>query len=59
MIDRALEVLRLREHGDRRGAAEDSATALQRAQALPAGARIVTTVCDSGLKYLTGDLYRE
>lgn len=32
--------------------------ALQRARALPAGARIVTTVCDSGLKYLRGDLYR-
>jgi len=32
--------------------------ALQRAKALPAGARIVTTVCDSGLKYLRGDLYR-
>lgn len=33
--------------------------ALQRAAGLPAGARIVTTVCDSGLKYLSGDLYRE
>lgn len=33
--------------------------ALQRAKQLPAGARIVTTVCDSGLKYLAGDLYRE
>ncbi len=32
--------------------------ALQRAKALPAGARIVTTICDSGLKYLKGDLYR-
>jgi cysteine synthase A len=32
--------------------------ALQRATALPAGARIVTTVCDSGLKYLQGALYR-
>jgi cysteine synthase A len=32
--------------------------ALQRASALSAGARIVTTVCDSGLKYLSGDLYR-
>jgi cysteine synthase A len=32
--------------------------ALQRARALSAGARIVTTVCDSGLKYLRGDLYR-
>jgi cysteine synthase A len=33
--------------------------ALQRAAALSPGARIVTTVCDSGLKYLSGDLYRE
>jgi cysteine synthase A len=32
--------------------------ALERAKQLPAGARIVTTVCDSGLKYLNGDLYR-
>ena len=32
--------------------------ALQRARALPAGARIVTTICDSGLKYLRGELYR-
>ena len=32
--------------------------ALQRAQHLPPGARIVTLVCDSGLKYLRGDLYR-
>ncbi|MGD9905772.1 MAG: PLP-dependent cysteine synthase family protein [Vicinamibacterales bacterium] len=32
--------------------------ALQRARALPAGARIVTVVCDSGLKYLKGELYR-
>ena len=32
--------------------------ALQRARGLPAGARIVTTICDSGLKYLQGDLYR-
>ena len=32
--------------------------ALQRARALPAGSRIVTTICDSGLKYLEGDLYR-
>jgi cysteine synthase A len=32
--------------------------ALQRARQLPPGARIVTTVCDSGLKYLRGDLYR-
>jgi cysteine synthase A len=33
--------------------------ALQRAAALPPGARIVTTICDSGLKYLAGDLYRD
>ncbi len=32
--------------------------ALERAKHLPAGARVVTTVCDSGLKYLAGDLYR-
>lgn len=32
--------------------------ALERAKHLSAGARIVTTVCDSGLKYLKGDLYR-
>jgi cysteine synthase A len=32
--------------------------ALQRARHLPPGARIVTTVCDSGLKYLRGDLYK-
>lgn len=32
--------------------------ALQRASQLPRGARIVTTICDSGLKYLKGDLYR-
>jgi cysteine synthase A len=32
--------------------------ALERAKALPAGARVVTTICDSGLKYLQGDLYR-
>ena len=32
--------------------------ALQRAQHLQSGARIVTTICDSGLKYLKGDLYR-
>jgi cysteine synthase A len=32
--------------------------ALERAQALPPGARVVTTICDSGLKYLRGDLYR-
>jgi cysteine synthase len=33
--------------------------ALQRAAMLPPGSRIVTTVCDSGLKYLAGPLYRE
>jgi len=33
--------------------------ALERAKALPAGSRIVTTICDSGLKYLAGDLYRD
>lgn len=32
--------------------------ALERAKALPAGSRIVTTICDTGLKYLAGDLYR-
>jgi cysteine synthase A len=32
--------------------------ALQRARHLQPGARIVTTICDSGLKYLKGDLYR-
>ncbi len=32
--------------------------ALQRARQLPPSARIVTIVCDSGLKYLRGDLYR-
>jgi cysteine synthase A len=32
--------------------------ALERAKHLPAGARIVTTICDSGLKYLRGDLFR-
>ena len=33
--------------------------ALQRAKLLPPGARIVTVVCDSGLKYLKGELYRD
>ncbi|MEZ5417788.1 MAG: cysteine synthase family protein [Vicinamibacterales bacterium] len=33
--------------------------ALQRAQALPPGSRVVTVICDSGLKYLAGDLYRD
>ncbi|MEP7116226.1 MAG: cysteine synthase family protein [Acidobacteriota bacterium] len=32
--------------------------ALERAKALPPGSRVVTVVCDSGLKYLRGDLYR-
>lgn len=32
--------------------------ALERAKHLSPGARIVTTICDSGLKYLRGDLYR-
>jgi cysteine synthase A len=33
--------------------------ALHVAAELPAGARVLTTVCDSGLKYLAGSLYRE
>jgi hypothetical protein len=32
--------------------------ALERAKALPARSRIVTTICDTGLKNLAGDLYR-
>jgi cysteine synthase len=32
--------------------------ALERAKHLTSGARGVTTICDSGLKYLRGDLYR-
>ena len=32
--------------------------ALQRAKVLGKGKKIVTIVCDSGLKYLSGDLYR-
>jgi cysteine synthase A len=32
--------------------------ALQRARSLGAGKKIVTVICDSGLKYLNGDLYR-
>lgn len=32
--------------------------AMQRARKLGAGKRIVTIVCDSGLKYLQGDLYK-
>ncbi len=32
--------------------------ALQRAKALGPGRRVVTVICDSGLKYLQGELYR-
>ncbi len=32
--------------------------AIQRARILGAGKKIVTIICDSGLKYLNGDLYR-
>ena len=32
--------------------------ALQRAKLIGAGKKIVTIICDSGLKYLNGDLYR-
>lgn len=32
--------------------------ALQRAKVLGPGRRVVTVICDSGLKYLQGDLYR-
>lgn len=32
--------------------------AIQRARIIGAGKRIVTVICDSGLKYLDGDLYR-
>jgi cysteine synthase len=32
--------------------------AMQRARIIGAGKRVVTIVCDSGLKYLNGDLYR-
>lgn len=32
--------------------------ALQRAKIIGSGKRIVTVICDSGLKYLNGDLYR-
>lgn len=32
--------------------------ALQRAKAIGSGKRIVTIICDTGLKYLNGDLYR-
>ncbi|GGB02648.1 cysteine synthase [Puia dinghuensis] len=33
--------------------------AMQRARVLGAGKKIVTIICDSGLKYLNGDLYRQ
>jgi cysteine synthase A len=33
--------------------------ALQRARKIGAGKKIVTLVCDSGLKYLNGDLYKQ
>jgi len=33
--------------------------ALQRARTLGAGKKIVTLICDSGLKYLNGDLYKQ
>jgi cysteine synthase A len=32
--------------------------AIQRARILGAGKRIVTLICDSGMKYLNGDLYK-
>lgn len=32
--------------------------AIQRARTIGSGKKIVTVICDSGLKYLTGDLYR-
>ena len=32
--------------------------AIQRARIIGAGKKIVTIICDSGLKYLNGDLYR-
>ena len=32
--------------------------ALQRAKIIGSGKRIVTIICDTGLKYLNGDLYR-
>jgi cysteine synthase len=32
--------------------------ALQRARIIGAGKKIVTVICDSGLKYLDGDLYK-
>lgn len=33
--------------------------AIQRARAIGAGKKIVTVICDSGLKYLNGDLYKQ
>ncbi|MFA6542414.1 MAG: pyridoxal-phosphate dependent enzyme, partial [Bacteroidota bacterium] len=33
-------------------------TAIQRAKKLGPGKKVVTVVCDSGLKYLNGDLYK-
>jgi cysteine synthase len=33
-------------------------TAIQRARVIGAGKKIVTVICDSGLKYLNGDLYK-
>lgn len=33
--------------------------AIQRARIIGAGKKVVTIVCDSGLKYLNGDLYRD
>ena len=33
-------------------------TAIQRARKIGAGKKIVTVICDSGLKYLNGDLYK-
>ncbi len=33
-------------------------TAIQRARKIGAGKKIVTVICDSGLKYLRGDLYK-
>jgi cysteine synthase A len=32
--------------------------AIQRSRIIGSGKRIVTIICDSGLKYLNGDLYR-
>jgi cysteine synthase A len=34
-------------------------TAIQRARTIGAGKKIVTVICDSGLKYLNGDLYKQ